>query len=70
MHAGSMSLLILTLEYKLIINVISKTCAFPTMISQSCVIPADRKMVMDGNVKLLSSAVEGSVEASMQYLTY
>lgn len=32
-------------------------------------IPGDRRMVM-GNVKLLSSVAEGSVEGSMQNLTH
>lgn len=32
-------------------------------------IPADRRSIM-GNVKLLSSVVEGSVKGSMQRLTY
>lgn len=33
-----------------------------------CVIPVDRRIVV-GNVKLLSSVVDGSVEGSMQYLS-
>lgn len=69
----------------LLMLLVVNSCAFHTVTSQSCekgivlgwikpgvrscVIPGDRRMVM-GNVKLLSSVAEGSVEGSMQYLTH